>query len=288
MFAFETVGALATTDSPSPVSEESFPTDDGFNQFEEMDGGDDVSDAVPKRKSRRPPSTAERRATHNAVERARRESLNGRFMDLATALPTMANVKRPSKSVIVAKSLEFVQHATAREQALINQNDALRQELNELRARLGMTPVPSSPTPTPLTSRPRQHSIVSSDGANSPIGTPANAKGSFDAAPPSSAMLQFGPPAFGSPFSEKMSSKSMSGNPTLAPSPPVTSAYGHPGAPVVDMNYFMAMSIQHQHQQSLAMMHHRGGNFPPPATAAPWGLGMGVMAGGPDANWLFT
>ncbi|THU79327.1 hypothetical protein K435DRAFT_590855, partial [Dendrothele bispora CBS 962.96] len=31
------------------------------------------------RHSSRRPSTAERRATHNAVERARRETLNGRF-----------------------------------------------------------------------------------------------------------------------------------------------------------------------------------------------------------------
>lgn len=61
------------------------------------------SNAGPKRRSRRPPNTAERRATHNAVERARRETLNGRFMDLAAALPSMAHVKRPSKSMIVNK-----------------------------------------------------------------------------------------------------------------------------------------------------------------------------------------
>jgi hypothetical protein len=34
---------------------------------------------APKRSSRRA-NTAERRATHNAVERARRETLNGRFL----------------------------------------------------------------------------------------------------------------------------------------------------------------------------------------------------------------
>ena len=43
-----------------------------------------------KKRSRRPPSTAAKRATHNAVERARRESLNGRFMELAHVLPNMA------------------------------------------------------------------------------------------------------------------------------------------------------------------------------------------------------
>ncbi|KAJ3755424.1 hypothetical protein EV360DRAFT_25091, partial [Lentinula raphanica] len=33
-----------------------------------------------KRKSTRRVNTAERRATHNAVERARRETLNGKFL----------------------------------------------------------------------------------------------------------------------------------------------------------------------------------------------------------------
>lgn len=59
-------------------------------------------------------SSAERRATHNAIERARRESLNGRFLELANALPTMANVKRPSKSVIVNKSLEWIYESQVR------------------------------------------------------------------------------------------------------------------------------------------------------------------------------
>ena len=34
----------------------------------------------PKRKPSRRANTAERRATHNAVERQRRETLNGRFL----------------------------------------------------------------------------------------------------------------------------------------------------------------------------------------------------------------
>ncbi|KAI8454779.1 hypothetical protein BY996DRAFT_2047367 [Phakopsora pachyrhizi] len=53
-------------------------------------------------------TSAERRAAHNAIERARRESLNARFLELARALPTMANVKRPSKNAIVIKSLEWI------------------------------------------------------------------------------------------------------------------------------------------------------------------------------------
>ena len=36
--------------------------------------------AQPKRKPSRRANTAERRATHNAVERQRRETLNGRFL----------------------------------------------------------------------------------------------------------------------------------------------------------------------------------------------------------------
>ena len=38
------------------------------------------SSSAPKKKASRRANTAERRATHNAVERARRETLNGRFL----------------------------------------------------------------------------------------------------------------------------------------------------------------------------------------------------------------
>lgn len=134
--------AKSLTDSPSPVSDESYHGHDdhtattqangvhdfddvlGFSQgtqassfdvsaldhgdgLGDLDGFDNPLDASedassgPKRRSRRAPNTAERRATHNAVERARRETLNGRFMDLAAALPSMSHVKRPSKSMIV-------------------------------------------------------------------------------------------------------------------------------------------------------------------------------------------
>ncbi|KAJ6615232.1 hypothetical protein B0H10DRAFT_2435570 [Mycena sp. CBHHK59/15] len=44
--------------------------------------------APPKRKTARRANTAERRATHNAVERMRRESLNGRFLHRPAA-PTL-------------------------------------------------------------------------------------------------------------------------------------------------------------------------------------------------------
>lgn len=93
-----------------------------------------------KKRGRRPPSTAERRASHNAVERARRESLNVRFIELANALPSMASVKRPSKSMIVNKSLEFIFGAEEREKALKDEAADLRREVDELRAQLGLPP----------------------------------------------------------------------------------------------------------------------------------------------------
>ncbi|GAA5938234.1 uncharacterized protein JCM15063_000675 [Sporobolomyces koalae] len=103
----------------------------------------------PKRSNnRKGPGNAEKRATHNAVERARRESLNGRFTVLAESLPTMKNIKRPSKAMIVNKALDFVYDAQLRERTLVQENNELRQEIDQLRARLGMSPLPP-PTPLP-------------------------------------------------------------------------------------------------------------------------------------------
>ncbi|EIN06935.1 hypothetical protein PUNSTDRAFT_45499 [Punctularia strigosozonata HHB-11173 SS5] len=87
-----------------------------------------------KRKPSRRANTAERRATHNAVERQRRETLNGRFL-----------IRRPSKSAIVNSSIAHV-HASrrhrlmaARELRLLKlESDALRRELNEWRDRAGL------------------------------------------------------------------------------------------------------------------------------------------------------
>lgn len=49
----------------------------------------------------------DRRSAHNALERQRREHLNIKFQQLALALPSLQTVRRPSKTMIVAKSLEF-------------------------------------------------------------------------------------------------------------------------------------------------------------------------------------
>ncbi|KAJ7211531.1 hypothetical protein C8J57DRAFT_1605864 [Mycena rebaudengoi] len=50
-------------------------------------------------------NTTECHATHNAVERARRETLNGRFETLASLLPPLSALRRPSKAAIVAGSI---------------------------------------------------------------------------------------------------------------------------------------------------------------------------------------
>lgn len=104
-----------------------------------------ATSAGGKRKTSRRANTAERRATHNAVERQRRETLNGRFLDLAALLPNLASVRRPSKSAIVNSSIVQIHQArrtrllAARELRLIrSEADALRRELNEWRARAGL------------------------------------------------------------------------------------------------------------------------------------------------------
>lgn len=104
--------------------------------------GKDQSKLLGGHGSKLKATTAERRATHNAIERARRESLNGRFLELARALPTMSNVKRPSKSVIVNKSLEWICESQVREYELARENAFLRNHVNELRAQLRMESLP--------------------------------------------------------------------------------------------------------------------------------------------------
>ncbi|KAI6040584.1 hypothetical protein EDC04DRAFT_1456134 [Pisolithus marmoratus] len=101
--------------------------------------------APPKKKPSRRANTAERRATHNAVERARRETLNSRFLDLAALLPNLTQIRRPSKSAIVNSSIAHV-HASRRHRLLASRElrilkseaDALRRELNDWRDRAGL------------------------------------------------------------------------------------------------------------------------------------------------------
>ena len=88
--------------------------------------------AKPKSKPRKRVNTAEKRHQHNAIERARRESLNNKFLTLARLLPSLANHRRPSKSAIVNGSIGHVNKA--REQRLLAANllKKLSQERDEL------------------------------------------------------------------------------------------------------------------------------------------------------------
>ncbi|KAF7313264.1 Macrophage erythroblast attacher isoform 1 [Mycena kentingensis (nom. inval.)] len=90
-------------------------------------------------------STAERRASHNAVERQRREALNERFLELAAVLPNLRNIRRPSKSSIVHSSIAFIgasrRHriiAAQELRSLAEECQQLRAEANQWRARAGV------------------------------------------------------------------------------------------------------------------------------------------------------
>ncbi|KAJ7164464.1 hypothetical protein C8R46DRAFT_1099619 [Mycena filopes] len=92
-------------------------------------------------------NTAERRASHNAVERARRETLNARFLDLAGLLPNLKHLRRPSKSAIVNSSIAHVRAArryrnlaSQQLRALNAECDMVRREVNQWRARAGARP----------------------------------------------------------------------------------------------------------------------------------------------------
>jgi len=134
-----------STSYPAHLSLPVLPDLDG--RLSNLDGYDDSSAGGAKRtlKMKQRANTAERRASHNAVERQRREALNARFLDLAAVLPNLANVRRPSKSSIVNSSIAHV-HASRRHRILAAQQlrllasecDSLRREANEWRARAGV------------------------------------------------------------------------------------------------------------------------------------------------------
>lgn len=68
---------------------------------------------------------AERRAEHNAIERARRESLNVKFQQLAFTLPNLQNDTRPSKSTIIDRTLDFVKNAIQKEERYLRRINEL-------------------------------------------------------------------------------------------------------------------------------------------------------------------
>ncbi|KAI8875587.1 hypothetical protein K501DRAFT_233464 [Backusella circina FSU 941] len=81
----------------------------------------------------------DRRSAHNALERQRREHLNNKFQQLALALPSLQSVRRPSKTMIVAKSLEFVSSSLQRESKFISEIQKLRKENEKLRKQAGLS-----------------------------------------------------------------------------------------------------------------------------------------------------
>ncbi|GHJ85519.1 hypothetical protein NliqN6_1921 [Naganishia liquefaciens] len=103
-----------------------------------------LSGKPSKNKPRKRVNTAEKRASHNLVERQRREQLNGRFLDLARLLPSLASQKRPSKSAIVNGSITHLTSqrnarliAAKELRALFSENQEILQELNEYRVQTG-------------------------------------------------------------------------------------------------------------------------------------------------------
>ncbi|KAJ6502858.1 hypothetical protein C8R47DRAFT_1067677 [Mycena vitilis] len=96
-------------------------------------------------KAMRRVNTAERRAAHNAVERQRRVTLHGRFLELAALMSNLDHVRRPTKSIIVNSSIAYL-NASGRHRILSTQQlrmmkgeaDELRHEVNEWRARAGI------------------------------------------------------------------------------------------------------------------------------------------------------
>ncbi|KAI8088674.1 uncharacterized protein BX664DRAFT_385293 [Halteromyces radiatus] len=108
-------------------------------------------------------SKAERRAEHNAIERARRESLNNKFQQLAQALPNLMNYRRPSKSQIVEKALDWVKKSISREERYRYQVIQLQKENKRLLAQLmanstsSTSPTTSISTPTTTTTNEIHH-----------------------------------------------------------------------------------------------------------------------------------
>ncbi|KAJ7036162.1 hypothetical protein C8F04DRAFT_1096324 [Mycena alexandri] len=138
--------SVSTGPPRTPVSTSlPMPTFMNFTGEDTLNGVASLGGIKRTSKTTRRVNTAERRATHNAVERQRRETLNGRFLDLAALLSNLSQIRRPSKSAIVNSSIAHL-NASRRHRILAaqqlrmmkNEADALRHEVNEWRARAGV------------------------------------------------------------------------------------------------------------------------------------------------------
>ncbi|CAK5267046.1 unnamed protein product [Mycena citricolor] len=98
-----------------------------------------------------PQNPPDRRATHNAVEKARRERLNDKFSTLASILPPLAGLSRPTRSQIVNSTIATVV-ATQRHRVrtahvlrdLIVETESLRHEVNRWRSSAHIPPLAAS------------------------------------------------------------------------------------------------------------------------------------------------
>lgn len=102
---------------------------------------------APKPKPRKRVNTAEKRHQHNAIERQRRETLNGKFLVLARLLPSLAACRRPSKSAIVNGSIAHLSHQRSQRllaakllRQLAAERDELFAEVNQWRQANGCQP----------------------------------------------------------------------------------------------------------------------------------------------------
>ncbi|KAF7329120.1 Macrophage erythroblast attacher isoform 1 [Mycena kentingensis (nom. inval.)] len=134
--------------SISPISNldvEDFPGQFARRGSEDSGSGDDSEAAREKQRL----DTAARRASHNAVERQRRDRLNARILELASLLPNLAGVRRPSRIAITKSSIAYIHNsrkqrilASQQLRALHAESEALRAELNTWRQRAGVAGVP--------------------------------------------------------------------------------------------------------------------------------------------------
>ncbi|KAF7728491.1 hypothetical protein EC973_006044 [Apophysomyces ossiformis] len=117
-------------------------------------------------------SKADRRAEHNAIERARRESLNTKFQQLAHSLPNLQNDSRPSKSTIIERTLEFVKQALQREERYKHDIRDLRQVNRQLLKQLSnVTNCHHQPPPSTSTATTTTTTATSSPMYCSPVNT---------------------------------------------------------------------------------------------------------------------
>ncbi|ORY91862.1 hypothetical protein BCR43DRAFT_517896 [Syncephalastrum racemosum] len=85
-----------------------------------------------------------RRAEHNATERARRESLNSKFRLLSSTLPNLRTCRKPSKSQIIEKAIEWVEQSLYTEEQHIAHIRRLQEENRRMAECLGSA-YPSPP-----------------------------------------------------------------------------------------------------------------------------------------------